>query len=63
MTQVVSHHLLTMEIQVQKQASPCGVCGGLSGTGAGFSPEYFGFHVSVILPMLIFHSSTNIIKP
>jgi hypothetical protein len=33
MAQAVSHWLLTAEARV----NPCGICGGQSGTGAGFS--------------------------
>jgi hypothetical protein len=37
MTQVAGPQFLTIEIQVQTQASPCGICGGQSDTGAGVS--------------------------
>jgi hypothetical protein len=37
----VSLRLITTQARLQSEASPCGVCGGQSGTGTGF--EYFGF--------------------
>jgi hypothetical protein len=39
MAQAVSHRILTVEARVQSQASQCGVCGGQSGSGTGFSPS------------------------
>jgi hypothetical protein len=42
MAQAVSRRPLTAETWVRSRVSPCGFCGGQSGTGTGFSPEYFG---------------------
>jgi hypothetical protein len=51
MAQVVSHRPLTAEARVRARVSPCGICGGQSGTGTGFSSEFFGFSsVSIIIP-------------
>jgi hypothetical protein len=38
MAQVVSRWPLTAEARVRVRVDPCGICGGQSGTGAGFSP-------------------------
>jgi hypothetical protein len=43
MAQAVSCRPLTAETRV----GPCGICGGQSGTGTGFFPEYFGFPLSI----------------
>jgi hypothetical protein len=39
MVQAVSRRPLTAEARVRSRASPCGICGGQSGTGTGFSPS------------------------
>jgi hypothetical protein len=43
MAQAVSRLPLTAEARVRSRVSPCGICGGQSGSGAGFSPESFSF--------------------
>jgi hypothetical protein len=47
MTQAVSRRPLTTEVRVRSRVSPCDICRGQSGTGTGFSPEYFGFPLSI----------------
>jgi hypothetical protein len=48
MAQAVRRWLLIVEAQVRSRVSPCGVCGGQSGTGTGFSPV-IRFFLSVSL--------------
>jgi hypothetical protein len=43
MAQAVSPRPLTAEARVQSRVSPCGICGGRSGTRTGFSPSTSGF--------------------
>ena len=47
----VSRRLLTAEARVQSQTSQCGICGGQSGSGTGFSPSTSDFSCQ--------YSSTN----
>jgi hypothetical protein len=39
MAQAVSHRSLTAQARIRSRLSPCGICGGQSGTGTGFSPS------------------------
>jgi hypothetical protein len=39
MAQAVSRRPLTAEARVRSRVSPCGICGGQSGIGTGFSPS------------------------
>jgi hypothetical protein len=39
MAQAVSRRPLTAESRVRTRVNPCGICGGQSGTGTGFSPS------------------------
>jgi hypothetical protein len=44
MAQAVSRRPLTAESRVRSRVNPCGMCGGQSGTGTGFSPSTLVFH-------------------
>jgi hypothetical protein len=52
MAQAVSCQPLTMEARVHTWVNPCGICGGYSGTGTGFSPSSLVFPVSIVPPWL-----------
>jgi hypothetical protein len=39
MAQAVSRRPLTAEARVRSRVSPCGICGGQTGTGTGFTPS------------------------
>jgi hypothetical protein len=43
MAQAVSRRPPTAEARVRSRVSACGICGGQSGTGTGFSPSSSGF--------------------
>ena len=47
MAQAVSWRSLTTQARVPSQVSACEILGGQSGTGTGFSPEYFLSHLPV----------------
>jgi hypothetical protein len=47
MVQAVSRRPLTAEARCRSGPSPCGICGGQSGTGTGFFSEYFSFSLSI----------------
>jgi hypothetical protein len=54
MAQAVSQRPFTVEAQVRSRVSPCGICGGQSGTGTGFSLVLWFFPVSFIPPVLYY---------
>jgi hypothetical protein len=51
MTQVVSRRPFTAEAWVRTQVTPCGICGGQSCTGTGFSPSSSVFLCQYIIPL------------
>jgi hypothetical protein len=52
--QVVSRRPLAAEAWVRDRVNPCGICGGQSGTGTGFSPSY------LVLPCQYHHSTVAV---
>jgi hypothetical protein len=57
--QAVSRRPLTADARVRAQASLCGICGGQSGTGTGFSPKSFGvlcqYYFTLVLRSFMYH--------
>jgi hypothetical protein len=47
MAQVVSRRPPTAEARFRAWVNPCGICGGQSGTGTGFSPSSSVFFLSI----------------
>jgi hypothetical protein len=41
MAEAIIRRNLTAVVQFRTRVTPCGICGGQSGTGTGFSPEFF----------------------
>jgi hypothetical protein len=50
MAQVVSRRPLTAKARVCARVNPCGICGGQSGTGTGFSPSSSVFPCQYTIP-------------
>jgi hypothetical protein len=65
MAQVVSRRPLTAEALVRARVNPCGICGGQSGTGSGFSPSSSVFpcqyHSTVALQTRIIWGMRNVL--
>jgi hypothetical protein len=53
MAQVVSRRPLTAEARVRSRVNPCGICGGQSGTGTGFSLSSLVIPGQYIIPPLL----------
>jgi hypothetical protein len=52
MAQVVSRRPLTAQARSRARVNPCGICGGQSGSGTGFSPSSSVFPCQYIIPPL-----------
>jgi hypothetical protein len=65
MAQVVSRRSPTAEARVHARVNPCGICGGQSGTGTGFSPSSLVFpcqyHYTVALQTNIIWGMRNML--
>jgi hypothetical protein len=59
MAQAVSRRSLTAEARVRSRVSPFGICGGQSGTGAGFSRVLRFSPVNFIPPVLHYMEKRN----
>jgi hypothetical protein len=58
--QTVSRRPLTAESRVRIRVSPCGICGGRSGSGTGLSPTSSVFPVNII-PLSFFLLIYNLV--
>jgi hypothetical protein len=56
--QAVSHRLPTAAVRVRDQVMPCGICGGQSGTGAGFL-RVLRLPLPSLIPTTAPHSSST----
>jgi hypothetical protein len=63
MPQVVSHWPLTTKMWVRTQVSQCAICGGQSGTGAGFSQSSSVLPVNTISLVVTVHPADINDKP
>ena len=57
MAQAVSRQRITSEARFRSQGSLREMCGGQSDTDTGFSPEYFGFTLSLSFHQRSIHTS------
>jgi hypothetical protein len=59
MAQAVSRLPVTAEARIRSRVSPCGICGGHSGTGTGFFPSAWFSPVNCIAPVLHYKKKTK----